>query len=113
MRGVGSAPKSNTFFSNSILKKPFCHSERSRGIPWRYLSAILRDPSTALRGARDYDNNSEAICEICGYKSGMKIRSSLILLLSMWIAPLVLAQQTPQSLADAELPSLVGIYKEL
>jgi hippurate hydrolase len=43
----------------------------------------------------------------------MKIRSSLILLLSMWIAPLVLAQQTPQSLADAELPSLVGIYKEL
>jgi hippurate hydrolase len=43
----------------------------------------------------------------------MKIRSLLILLLSMWIAPLILAQQTPQSLADAELPSLVGIYKGL
>src|SRR5215472_4540486 len=43
----------------------------------------------------------------------MKIRSSLILLLSMWIAPLTFAQQTPQSLADAELPSLVGIYKDL
>ena len=34
----------------------------------------------------------------------MKIRSLLILLLSMWIAPFILAQQTPQSLADAELP---------
>jgi amidohydrolase len=31
----------------------------------------------------------------------------------MWIAPLILAQQTPQSLADAELPSLLGIYKDV
>lgn len=43
----------------------------------------------------------------------MKIRSLLILLLSIWIAPLILAQQTPQSLADAELPSLLGIYKDI
>jgi amidohydrolase len=43
----------------------------------------------------------------------MKIRSLLILLLSMWIAPLILAQQTPQSLADVELPSLLGIYKDI
>ena len=43
----------------------------------------------------------------------MKIRSLLILLLSMWIAPLILAQQTPQTLADAELPSLLGIYKDI
>ena len=43
----------------------------------------------------------------------MKIRSLLILLLSMWAAPLVFAEQTPQSLADAELPSLLGIYKDL
>ena len=43
----------------------------------------------------------------------MKIRSLLILLLSAWIAPLILAQQAPQSLADAELPSLLGIYKDL
>lgn len=43
----------------------------------------------------------------------MKIRSLLILLLSMWIAPLIFAQQTPQSLADAELPSLLGIYKDI
>lgn len=43
----------------------------------------------------------------------MKIRSFLILLLSMWIAPHIFAQQTPQSLADAELPSLLGIYKDL
>src|SRR5262249_17162862 len=54
-----------------------------------------------------------AFCEICGYKSGMKIRSLLILLLSIWIGPLILAQQTPQSLADAELPSLLGIYKDI
>jgi len=50
---------------------------------------------------------------MCGYNCGMKIRSLLILLLSMWLAPLILAQQTPQSLADAELPSLLGIYKDL
>jgi hippurate hydrolase len=43
----------------------------------------------------------------------MKIRSLFISLLSMWIAPLILAQQTPQSLADAELPSLLGIYKDI
>ena len=43
----------------------------------------------------------------------MKIRSLLILLLSMWIAPLILAQHTAQSLADAELPSLLGIYKDV
>jgi hippurate hydrolase len=43
----------------------------------------------------------------------MKIRSFLILLLSMWIAPLILAQQTPQSLADGELPSLLAIYKDI
>src|ERR1700745_3956699 len=43
----------------------------------------------------------------------MKIRSLLVLSLSMGIAPLIFAQQTPQSLADAELPSLVGIYKDI
>src|SRR3954464_14782230 len=43
----------------------------------------------------------------------MKIRSLLILLLPMLVAPLILAQQTPQSLADAELPSLIGIYKDI
>src|SRR5258705_8214845 len=43
----------------------------------------------------------------------MKIRSLLILLLSTWVAPLILAQQTPQSLADAELPSLLAIYKDI
>src|SRR5215467_1015218 len=43
----------------------------------------------------------------------MKIRLLLILLLSTWVVPFVFAQQTPQSLADAELPSLVGMYKDL
>ncbi|HEY7001711.1 MAG TPA: amidohydrolase [Candidatus Udaeobacter sp.] len=42
----------------------------------------------------------------------MKTISSLIMFLSL--APsLVIAQQTPQSLADAQLPSLVGIYKDI
>jgi amidohydrolase len=35
------------------------------------------------------------------------------LILLLWVAPLILAQQTPQSLADAELPSLLGIYKDI
>src|SRR6187401_3681856 len=43
----------------------------------------------------------------------MKIRSLLVLLLSIWVAPLVFSQQTPQSLADAELPSLLTMYKDL
>ena len=43
----------------------------------------------------------------------MKIRSLLISLVFVWVAPVVLAQQTAQSLADAELPSLLTIYKDL
>src|SRR6202163_4061685 len=43
----------------------------------------------------------------------MKIRSFSILSSSMLLPALVLAQQTPQSLADAELPSLLTIYKDL
>jgi hippurate hydrolase len=43
----------------------------------------------------------------------MTIRSLLVLLLSLWLAPLLLAQETLQSLADAELPSLLTIYKDL
>jgi amidohydrolase len=43
----------------------------------------------------------------------MKTIALSALTLSMWVAPLVSAQQTPQSLADAELPSLLGIYKDI
>src|SRR5262245_61036935 len=43
----------------------------------------------------------------------MKIRSLLMLLVWLPIAPLVFPQQMPQSLADAELPSLIGIYKDI
>src|ERR1044071_9662332 len=43
----------------------------------------------------------------------MKISSISILLLSIWSAPVVSAQQTAQSLADAELGSLIEIYKDL
>jgi hippurate hydrolase len=43
--------------------------------------------------------------------SEMKLFS--ILFLSVFCSGVALAQQTPQSLADAELPSLLGIYKDL
>jgi amidohydrolase len=43
----------------------------------------------------------------------MKTVSSSIALLSILLPALVLAQQTPQSLADAELPSLLAIYKDI
>jgi hippurate hydrolase len=43
----------------------------------------------------------------------MKIRLLSISFLSICVAPLVSAQQTPQSLADAELPSLLTIYKDI
>ena len=43
----------------------------------------------------------------------MKIRAFSILLLPILVPALGFAQQTPQSLADAELPSLLGIYKDV
>jgi amidohydrolase len=43
----------------------------------------------------------------------MKIRCFSTLLLPILVPALVLAQQTPQSLADAELPSLLAIYKDI
>jgi len=44
----------------------------------------------------------------------MKTRSFSIVLLSILLPGLSLfAQQTPQSLADAQLPSLLGIYKDI
>ena len=43
----------------------------------------------------------------------MKIRALLILSVLIWPAALMFPQQTPQSLADAELPSLLGVYKDI
>jgi amidohydrolase len=43
----------------------------------------------------------------------MKIHSLAIWFLSICVAPFVFSQQTPQSLADAELPSLLTIYKDI
>jgi amidohydrolase len=43
----------------------------------------------------------------------MKTVSSSIAVLSIFLPALVLAQQTPQSLADSELPSLLAIYKDI
>jgi amidohydrolase len=45
--------------------------------------------------------------------TSMKICSFSTLLLPILVPAFVLAQQTPQSLADAELPSLLGIYKDI
>jgi amidohydrolase len=43
----------------------------------------------------------------------MKTRSLLIFLLSVSVVPFAAAEQIPQSLAEAELPSLLTIYKDL
>jgi len=48
---------------------------------------------------------------MCGYKSGMKLFS--ILWTSIFCSAVAFAQETPQSLADAELPSLLTIYKDI
>src|SRR6266568_4982763 len=53
-----------------------------------------------------------AIVAFC-YKAGMKILRVTILSLSILISRSVFGEQTPQSLADAELPSLLGIYKDV
>jgi amidohydrolase len=45
--------------------------------------------------------------------TSMKIRFLSILSLSILISAPAFAQQTPQSLADAELPSLLAIYKDI
>src|SRR5437762_13715283 len=45
--------------------------------------------------------------------TSMRIRFFSILPLSIPVSALALAQQTPQSLADAELPSLLAIYKDI
>src|SRR5947208_11756016 len=47
------------------------------------------------------------------YKSNMKIHSLPILVSSILSASLAFAQQTPQTIANAELPSLLTIYKDL
>src|SRR2546429_10011230 len=43
---------------------------------------------------------------------GMKFRSLVIFLWTI-LPALAFAQQTPQSLADAQLPSLLAIYKDI
>jgi len=43
----------------------------------------------------------------------MKIRFFSILSLSILLSARAIAQQTPQKLADAELPSLLAIYKDI
>src|SRR5260370_40811834 len=52
------------------------------------------------------------LCIFC-YKSNMKIRSLPILLSSILSGGFVFAQQTPQTIADVELPSLLAIYKDI
>src|SRR5207244_13637370 len=47
------------------------------------------------------------------YKAGMKMFRASILSLSILISRSACGQQTPQSLADAELPSVLTIYKDI
>src|SRR6266550_3244935 len=84
-------------FSRIAFYLTFCHSERSRGISYCFseLRFNLRDASTSPS------------------MTSMKIRSWSILSLSILSAVSVFAQQTPQSVAEAELPSLLAIYKDV
>src|SRR5881227_1524246 len=50
---------------------------------------------------------------ICEYVFDMKIPSFSLLLLPILSTASIFAQQSPQSLDDAELPSLITIYKDL
>src|SRR5437773_12577495 len=45
--------------------------------------------------------------------TNMRIRFLSILSLSILVPALALAQQTPQSFADTQLPSLLAIYKDI
>jgi hippurate hydrolase len=47
------------------------------------------------------------------YKAGMKMFRASILSLSILISRSVFGEQMPQSLADAQLPSLLAIYKDI
>src|SRR6266571_3425544 len=83
----------------------FCHSERSRGISCCFSNGIrLRDASIHSTCAQGRLSVS---------MTNMNVRFCAILSLSIVVPALAFAQQTPQSLADAELPSLLAIYKDV
>src|SRR6266487_4072034 len=63
-------------------------------------------PRQPRKRSRLPNNGIRLIC-------GMKIRSWSILSVSILSTVSVFAQQTPQSVADAELPSLLAIYKDI
>src|SRR6266567_492171 len=63
-------------------------------------------PRQPRKRSRLPNNGIRLIC-------GMKIRSWSILSVSILSTVSVFAQQTPQSVADAELPSLLPIYKDI
>jgi amidohydrolase len=74
----------------------FCHFERSREISCcDCAEQEFRDDSPSLSMPK------------------MKTVSLFISIMSIFLPPLGLAQQTPQSLADSELPSLLAIYKDI
>src|SRR5207244_8252361 len=96
MRGVGSAPKSSVFFSNSMSHPTFCHFERSRENLLRH--CVKHEFQRCFDFAQD---------------DKMKTVSPSIVFLSIFLPALAFAQHTPHSLADAELPSLLTIYKDI
>src|SRR6266568_1168623 len=104
MRGVGSAPKSMVFFSNSTVRDSSTSLGMTNGRGRRALPSGLRSAASLPTRALP-----PSVC----YKCRMKISLLSILSLSILSAGPALAQQTPQSLAEAELPSLLTIYKDL
>src|SRR6266480_2373754 len=105
MRGVGSAPKSIVFFSNSIARSREPEKEsRKRGIESK--KSFERDER--CRPVRETRALTEAIC----YKWKMKIWSSSIF--AVFFAISVLAESPPvEKIAENELPSLLAIYKDI
>src|SRR5712691_10155537 len=104
MRGVGSAPKSMVFFSNSTVRDSSTSLGMTNGRGRRALPSGLRSAASLPTRALP-----PSVC----YKCRMKVSLLSILSLSILSAGPAFAQQTPQSLAEAELPSLLTIYKDL
>src|SRR5256886_4714400 len=130
MRGIGSAPKSILFFSNSTARD----SSTSLGITTRrdgerwigrsvgpcQTNAALPPLFSIKQGTARSTHDplvSSWLPDLCVrvfcYKCTMKIRSLSILLLSILSWSFAFAQQTPLSIADGELPSLLATYKDI
>src|SRR5438094_7379947 len=78
----------------------------------RFKAVFGAAPNTARRRVRSAEFLCSTRRNLCNLWCPMKSSSFLTLLFSIFTNVSVFAQQSPQSLADAELPSLLTIYKD-